>query len=137
MYKWTSHIVLACHISVRFHIKIKTNKCATVAHSHTDWWCSDVVKLIMICNCVSEMQLCFCMLIVCSESLFLSLTKKSQYMNSGSVRCITRTLSVVLASESAKKSQGYDALTVQNVKWYIMISIFCCNETFYVAYDLY
>ena len=68
------------------------------------------------------------MLIVCSESLFLSLTKKSQYMNSGSVRYITRTLSVVLASESAKKSQGYDALTVQNVKWYIMISIFCCNE---------
>jgi len=55
-------------------------------------------------------------------------------MNSGTVRCITRTLSVVLASESAKKSQGYDALKIQNVKWYIMISIFCCNETFY---DLY
>ena len=73
------------------------------------------------------------MLIVCFESLFLSL-KKSQYMNLGTIRCITRTLSVVLASESAKKSQGYDALTIQNVKWYIMISIFCCNETFY---DLY
>ena len=42
-------------------------------------------------------------------------------MNSGTVRCITRTLSVVLASESAKKSQGYDALTIQNVKWYIII----------------
>ena len=55
------------------------------------------------------------------ESLFLSLTKKRQYMNSGTVRCITRTLSVVLASESAKKSQGYDALTIQNVKWYIII----------------
>ena len=55
-------------------------------------------------------------------------------MNLETIRCITRTLSVVLASESAKKSQGYDALTIQNVKWYIMISIFCCNETFY---DLY
>lgn len=51
-------------------------------------------------------------------------------MNSGTVRCITRTLSVVLASESAKKSQGYDALTIQNVKWDIITFIFCCNETF-------
>ena len=51
-------------------------------------------------------------------------------MNLGTIRCITRTLSVVLASESAKKSQGYDALTIQNVKWYIIIFIFCCNETF-------
>jgi hypothetical protein len=38
-------------------------------------------------------------------------------MNSGTVRCITRTLSAVLASELPKKSQGYDALTIQNVKW--------------------
>ena len=57
-------------------------------------------------------------------------------MNSGTVRCITITLSVVLASQSAKKSQGYDALKIQNVKWYILISIFCCNETFEL-YDLY
>ena len=57
-------------------------------------------------------------------------------MNSGTVRCITRTLSVVLASESAKKSQGYDALPIQNVKWYMIIFIFCCNETF-EPYEFY